>query len=184
MLSIAMAIGQSGEFSKNGELPWGKPIKEDMEHYVEFTRDKIKVMGYKTWMSLPTKTRERYGENVIIIMNRYGDEYNRLNTQVPVVVIQHKTELSAFLYELSTDDQSEYCLIGGLWLLDTAISEFSTYIDEVMLTIVNGSYSDCESVSIESIIKINKLFMDENIKTKAYDYQSCTVLVGKLIDGE
>jgi dihydromethanopterin reductase len=52
-----VAIGQSGQFGLNGQLPWegnrGRAFVADVERFFELTRGHVLIMGHRTYISVP-----------------------------------------------------------------------------------------------------------------------------------
>lgn len=68
-LQMIVAMDQMRAIAKNGKIPWR--LKADMEHFVNMTKEKIVVMGRKTWDSLPEKFKPLPNrENVILTSNK------------------------------------------------------------------------------------------------------------------
>ena len=136
-MRLAFATGNYGEFSLNGGLPWGKPIKEDMEHFKAFCAGKVLIMGYKTWLSMPDSTKEKY--KMLVLFTRKDENY--FNFEGLKFFIDNKSQLISFLEflkecEEGLDTQTEYCLIGGTMNVETALINLEVF-DSVLYTRVS-----------------------------------------------
>lgn len=115
-MKLIFATGPNYEFSNNGGLPWGKTIKEDMTSYVEFTKNCTKLMGYKTWISLPEKTKEKYKDSTITLFSREDNNYYSFQSTNKAFVLpsnlskSENTENnggSTLYYELKSQQQTK-----------------------------------------------------------------------------
>lgn len=52
LIEIA-AVGSRGELGLNGDMPWGRSLKQDLKFFKEQTKGHPVLMGRKTWQSLP-----------------------------------------------------------------------------------------------------------------------------------
>lgn len=129
MIKVAFASGSSGEFGLKDGLPWGKPFKQDMAVFKEFTEGCILVMGRKTFESLPSKLRD-LGHVVLSssksIKCKNGDEPDM------VVSLDECADIKEFLEKLSETYQKNVCVIGGSTLVEHCVE----FADEVMCTLV------------------------------------------------
>lgn len=122
-MKLAFATGPNGEFSWNNRLPWGKPIKEDMYHFVNFTRGTKLVMGFNTWKSLPEKTKEKYHDAIIIFSRRDENYYSFTNNhRILCETIDQFVCRMNILYKFEqTSSDVEYCIIGGAQYIQASL---------------------------------------------------------------
>lgn len=137
-MRLAFATGTQGEFAYRGQLPWGKPIKEDMKHFSSFCRDKVLIMGYKTWLSMPPSTKEKY--KMLVVFNRRDDTYD--NFSGLRFVVDSPNQFIAFIEflkecEEGLDNKTEYCLVGGAGFVDAALQNLDVF-DRVLYTKVSS----------------------------------------------
>jgi dihydrofolate reductase len=52
-ISLIAAIDTDNAIGKNGKIPWRGQLEADVKHFVNITKEKVVVMGRKTWDSLP-----------------------------------------------------------------------------------------------------------------------------------
>lgn len=69
-INIIAAIGERNGVigrSDTNKLPWSKPLRPDMNHFVELTTGHPVIMGRRTWESIPEKYRPLHDrENIIV----------------------------------------------------------------------------------------------------------------------
>lgn len=169
-LRVAFATGFHGEFSNEGRLPWGKTIKEDMEHYIGFTRGCQLLMGYKTWVSLPAKTKERYAARATVIFTRDNVIAQNFSECQKVVISNAKSALVQFLMSQKEKEQDGlvYCLIGGGSMISIALRH-PGLIDAVLHTTVGSDNDVFEKDQIIAIDDIMPTYV-EDFKRECYRY--------------
>lgn len=174
-MKLAFATGPNGEFSYNNGLPWGKPIKEDMQHFVNFTSGTKLIMGYNTWTSLPSKVQEKY-HDAIVIFSRKDQNYHDFNPSGRIYCnnmhefISHMNVFREF--ERSPVDV-EYCIIGGVGYIHASLIE-DVPVTDVLYTSVtpnNGSFP-CDSVLEQRALDAlgSKFQLDTEIPYVTSDY--------------
>lgn len=100
-LSLIAAVSKNNCIGKNGELPWHIP--EDMKHFKAVTKDKVVLMGRKTWESIPEKFRPLPKRKNVIITRK--EDY-RAPEDVDVF---HSVKEALDSYK----DQNIICIGGG-----------------------------------------------------------------------
>lgn len=166
-MKLAFASGPNGEFSYDNGLPWGKPIKEDMQHFVNFTRGSKLIMGYNTWQSLPSKVQEKY-HNAIVIFTRKDQNYHEFNPSGRIYCgntrefVSHMNVFREF--ELSPVDV-EYCIIGGTHYIQASLGEQVPVTDVLYTSVVpkNGVPLPCDKALDQSALNA----LDEKFKHNA-----------------
>lgn len=162
MMKIAFATGENGEFAKGGELPWGDPIKNDMRHYVAFTKNTELLMGYKTWESLPEKTKQLYQSRTTLILSRIPETKHRCN----FVVCSNRYQ---FIRYLELCQGTDTTLIGGCQYIKWALDEVRV-ISEILHTKVNGTFPfSTHHIDTTTL-------QDLDIESKI-EYDDCTVTI-------
>ncbi len=68
---IVAAMSKGGLIGNGAELPWGKPIREDMVHFRKLTIDQVVVMGRRTWESIGSKPLKGRKSNIVLTRNKY-----------------------------------------------------------------------------------------------------------------
>ena len=136
-MRLAFATGINGEFSNNGELPWGAPIKEDMKHFVSFCSNKVMVMGYLTWMSLPKSVKEKY--KTLVVFTRKDKTYEEFKGLK--FIVENLNQFITFIdflkqCEEGLDQQTEYCVIGGAGIVEHSLQHLDLF-DNVLHTLVD-----------------------------------------------
>ncbi len=66
MIIIIAVMGNGRVIGKDGNLPWEKPIIEDMANFRNLTWGKVVVMGRKTWKSIGAKPLKGRVANIIL----------------------------------------------------------------------------------------------------------------------
>lgn len=164
MKNVIFAVAEDNSFgNKDGTLPWGKPIKEDMEFFMEVTKETgAVVMGATTFRSLPKKLKGR--KNIVIARN--NSDYRKLKTKSgdkPDLVLPYQGVIFSFIdSRLESEGITNYSVIGGAKLIDSAI--LSGRMDCIYKTEVKGSFdSDIKLDLSEYKILWDQLKESENI---------------------
>jgi len=159
-MRLAFATGIHGEFANNGSLPWGTPIKEDMNHFVKFCAGKTMVMGYKTWLSLPESVQQKY--KCLVIFTRKDDTY--YNFKGLKFFIENEEQFISFIDFLSQcedglDNSTEYCVIGGAELVKTCLKNLE-HFDKALHTLVNPKEGSLPATQTVASVFVNKMDID------------------------
>lgn len=177
-MKLAFATGINGEFSNNGELPWGIPIKEDMNHFVNFCANKVMVMGYKTWVSLPKSVQEKY--KTLVIFTRKDDTY--YNFKGLKFVVENMSQFASFIEFLGQcedglDKNTEYCVIGGAGIVENCLQNLELF-DSVLHTLVDprdGELPHTQAIHTDLITNLDTSF--KNQQPFFYDNESYSITV-------
>ncbi len=124
MISIIAAIGKNRELGFNNNLIWHIP--EDLKFFKEKTMNKIIVMGYKTYKSLPGLLPGR--RHIVLTHHNIDNEKVRVFS-----------DISTLFEYLNTIDE-EVFIIGGA-------SIYHKFIDKakfIYLTEIDASYKDAD----------------------------------------
>lgn len=165
----------------NGEMPWGaKPFsKEDANHFKEYTKNHVVVMGSTTWKSLPFKLKDR----VNIVLTRDSDP-EHLTTFGKKSTIKTNTEMvypdmfsHESLYDTVVTLKNLYptkhiIIIGGANVYEQAIDELE--IDELSISL---SYQRYEYDTYLSFDKLNYLHKYDDIQRNIFEDGSGEVAI-------
>ena len=124
MISIIAAIGKNNELGVNNNLIWHIP--EDLKFFKEKTMNKIIVMGYKTYKSLPKLLP---GRRHVVLTHHIID-----NDEVKVF-----SKIDDLIIYLNNMDE-EVFVIGGASLY----REFIDKVDRLYLTEIDEVYEDAD----------------------------------------
>ena len=146
MIQCVFAVGDTDihdihyAFGRNGGLPWGRPIKQDMENFKNRTMGRFRtsavVMGRNTFESLPKALGLRY--NVVVSTDTSKPTPKTKNGDQPnmYVSVNNDGELETLLRDLEkTHDLVS--VIGGPSLIEKAID----FADRVIVTYVEHADS-------------------------------------------
>jgi dihydrofolate reductase len=91
-------------------------------------------MGYKTWLSMPESTKEKY--KMIVLFNRKDNNYFKFKGLR--FYIENQTQLISFLEFLKECEdglgyKTEHCLIGGASYVESALRNLDIF-DSVLYT--------------------------------------------------
>lgn len=144
-IKVIFATGMNGEFSKDGEMPWGKkPLAGDAEHFQTFTRGQVVVMGSGTWNSLPKHLAGR----INVVLSSVESNLDISIDKTPHMVM--KGDLDQIIPEIQMNyPNKDIIIIGGMAL----IKEGLKIADEVSWTISDFSYAGCTSVNSKDLRK-------------------------------
>ena len=148
MVKTIFAVGINGEFynEKTGLLPWGAyPLGGDSQHFQDYTRDSVIVMGNNTWDSLPNKLKGR----THAVLSESGQVMGKGDKGVmPDIIL--KGSLDQVLPELQlTYLGKDIIVIGGLKLVEEAIK----YSDEVSITNSVRGYGNCVHINRQQVLE-------------------------------
>lgn len=127
-ITLVAAISQNNCIGKDGALPW--TIPEDLARMREITRDKVVIMGRKTWESLP-KNRQPLPDrtNVVITADT--------NYPFPKGVEQYSTVEEA----IAAHKNEEIIGFGGQKIFEEMIA----FADVLDITHVKKTIEACDA---------------------------------------
>ena len=125
VISHVVAMSNNNVIGVNNKLPW--QLKDDLEHFKEYTTGKIIIMGRKTFESIgrPLPNRQNY---VISSNLREIDGISIFQNLENAIIAAKK-------YNKDLDSAQEIAIIGGGYLFRDSIN----YFNKLVLTRV-----DCE----------------------------------------
>jgi dihydrofolate reductase len=131
ILSAIAAMSQNRVIGKNNQLPWHIP--EDLKYFKEKTKNKILIMGRKTFESLGKPLPNRF--HIVITRN---ESYDFHDPMVEVVSsLQHALELAHMLsskYKQKFGD--EVFIVGGAEIYKQSMD----LIQRLYLTVIEKDY--------------------------------------------
>jgi dihydrofolate reductase len=65
MITLIAAIGANNEIGKDNSLLWHIP--KEMKHFKNITQDKVVLMGYNTWLSIPDMYKPLVNRTNVVI---------------------------------------------------------------------------------------------------------------------
>lgn len=142
-------MGSRGEFGYKNQLPWGKPIKEDMKRFAKLTKEAgTVVMGANTFKSLPSKLKGRM--NVCLV--KFGRDTSDLRASdggVPDLVLSYSQNLpwNSVDNRLEQMGIESYAVIGGPSIINHSLS----VIDTVYLTHIMGEFEHDVKIELPEI---------------------------------
>ncbi|WP_339033713.1 dihydrofolate reductase [Spiroplasma endosymbiont of Cantharis rufa] len=123
MISLIWAQTKNKVIGKDNKLPWD--IKEEMQHFINYTRGKTILMGRNTWDSLSKKPLPNR-KNILITSRELEKSYNNLEVS---------NNLKEIL-ERYKDSDEELVIIGGSQIYKSALD----YADKLIVSIINEDY--------------------------------------------
>lgn len=178
-MRLAFATGGNGEFANNGKLPWGKTIKEDMIHFTRFCEEKVLIMGYKTWLSMPDATKIKY--KMLVLFNRKDDVYHSFTGLR--FVLNNNQEFISFLEflrdcEEGLDHKTEYCVVGGAGFVELSLQNLDVF-DQVLYTNVlrndGNKFQSDRNITMSLIDNIDNTYEYRDVSS--YDNDGYKVVV-------
>lgn len=138
MLSAIVAIDNNNGIGKNNDLLYSHKL--DMKRFVEKTKGKTVIMGYKTWLSL--KKPFLPGRRNVVLFDADGPDdipdifYNALIQVDDIEKLTWATPLH-FIENIRVyrDSEEEFIIMGGANVYD----RFYPYLDKLYLTIFDRS---------------------------------------------
>lgn len=134
MLSAIVAIDNNNGIGKDNDLLYSHKL--DMKRFVEKTKGKTVIMGYKTWLSL--KKPFLPGRRNVVLFDAEGPDdipdifYNALIQVDDIEKLTWATPLH-FIENIRAyrDSEEEFIIMGGANIYD----RFYPYLDKLYLTI-------------------------------------------------
>ena len=138
MLSAIVAIDNNNGIGKDNDLLYSHKL--DMKRFVEKTKGKTVIMGYKTWLSL--KKPFLPGRRNVVLFDAEGPDdipdifYNALIQVDDIEKLTWATPLH-FIENIRAyrDSEEEFIIMGGANIYD----KFYPYLDKLYLTIFDRS---------------------------------------------
>lgn len=150
IISLVLATGNNSELGTNGKLPWGEPIREDMEFFKELTGGNRKIdvasdrsvviMGRKTFESIGCKPLKNRLNIVLTKSDNKIEERNLIyanSVEEILTFINHK-DFSKFYSK-----HQEVFVVGG----ESIYEQFFPYAKKVYFTRVNKIYPNATDYS-------------------------------------
>ncbi|QZA70023.1 dihydrofolate reductase [Bacillus phage 043JT007] len=125
-VALIAAIGLNREIGAGNKLLWH--IKEDMNWFRQKTKNKVVVMGRKTYESIGKPLKGRV--NVVLTRNKEYDPH-------PDVFVRHNLEDIFFEFR----NELEIMVIGG----ETIYNQFLPYANRIYLTQVEKTYEEADA---------------------------------------
>lgn len=172
MISMIVARNLKCVIGCDNGLPWDH-IKEDMEHFKNYTMDKIVVMGSKTFFSIGKPLSKR--TNVVLTHSKETASYlkslavERGWMDFYVIVNSKTLPVERMIQRIRSvlDNNKTICFIGGGQLYEQVLP----HVDEVMLTTVLSNedgdthfYFDDPNANY----LVSNLFENERIRVQRY----------------
>jgi dihydrofolate reductase len=129
--SIITAFDSNQGIGKHDTLPW--KIKGDMKWFKEKTLNKVIVMGYNTWISIPNAPLKN---RINIVLT--NDSKKKRQLDVDGILSFNSLETLIDFCNVYYKDQ-EIMIIGG----NTIYNQFKDIIDTMYLTKIYGDF-DCD----------------------------------------
>jgi len=154
MLKIAYASGINGEFGYLGGLPWGRPLKGDLQEFMRFTADCVLLMGGDTFRSLSTRLRNL--PHVVIsrdpeVHTIDGSQPNLQYTYLDVSIIDRIRHVYP---------DKDICVIGGA----SIIEYFYKYADSVLHTLIFSTWGIEGYTPLDKEVYIDKTLTLDHVK--------------------
>lgn len=150
-------------FGLDDKLPW-KFIKNDMEHFKNYTKDSEMLMGPKTFQSLPKKLK---GRTHHVILNEKRDNIPTLLAKDGSVPDKISYIKNLNIDRMRSSYNTSYVVIGGISLIKYFIDQCSeisiTKIKKSELNELNGNIIKLDDNIID---KLNSL---SEVNFKKYD---------------
>ena len=160
MIKMILACDLNGVIGNNGELPWGRSLPYDLNHFKELTEGHIVVMGRKTFESLGSKPLPNR-ENVVLTSN-------------PTAYKNGK-----YLYHVDSVERvfNEYDLVAGsqdLWIIGgmNVYKQFMPYVQEIHLTEVQAEFKGDTGLDSEFVDELESNFYLYTMSAKGKDSEN------------
>jgi dihydrofolate reductase len=118
MISLISAMDLAHNIGLQGDMPWGRSMKKDLERFKELTDGKSIIMGRKTFKSLPGILPNRY--HIVLA-------HKKMKIKSPAVVVANDFDK---LLEIMKETEEEVFVIGGAQIYE----QFLPHADRIYLT--------------------------------------------------
>lgn len=139
MINAILAVDSQGGIGLKNDLPWPF-IKEDMQHFVNLTKNNTIVMGRNTWESLPKKP----------LPNRTNIVVSSKPLNGPDKIISNNLENE--LINLSNHNNDVF-IIGGSTLLKNTIHMCT----KIFLTRIEREFEADTFINLDTILSTFRL---------------------------
>lgn len=126
MNSMVVAYGRHREIGAHGDLPWGRDLPADLEHFRKLTRGRSVIMGRATFESIGSRPLPDR-QNIVVTSRPTGVEN----------VLSAQSLVAAFALA-----QYDPVVIGGVGLFEEALQE--NLIDTIYATEVDHEFADAD----------------------------------------
>jgi len=123
MITFLWAQTKNGVIGKSNHLPWN--IKAEMQHFINYTKNKTVLMGRNTWESLKIKPLPNR-KNIVITSRPLEQEYRE-------VIVTN--DLNKVIQEYKNSDQ-ELVVIGGKKIFDSLLND----ADKLVISVIKQDY--------------------------------------------
>jgi len=123
MITFLWAQTKNGVIGKSNHLPWN--IKAEMQHFINYTKNKTVLMGRNTWESLKIKPLPNR-KNIVITSRPLEQEY------LDVIVT---SDLNKVVQEYKNSDQ-ELVVIGGKKIFDSLLND----VNKLVISVIKQDY--------------------------------------------
>lgn len=132
MLTIIACIGPNLELGAKNRIPWH--ISNDMKSFRLNTLDKYCLVGYNTYLSLPTINNQKLPKRKLIVITRRKD-IKRVDNVEKVFTLEE------FLKWYEEHKQEEIMICGG----ETIYEQLLSHTDKILLTVTKESCPEADT---------------------------------------
>ncbi len=128
-IGMVAAMGNNKELGYKNMLPW-KRMDNDMNRFHSTVKDKVVIMGWNSYNSLPIELGWRY---MIVISSKIDvkPKFQRSD------IVFSREEALVLAKEKARDDDEEIIIIGG----GKTYADFIPFADTLYLTYIFGSFT-------------------------------------------
>lgn len=130
---VVAAMTRNRVMGVNGKLPWNLP--EDRKYFVDLTRDKVLIMGRRTYEEEPTKSHICHAANNIVVSSTMEQSSNDDGIEIARSFPEALHLAKTLTKEDQTNDALECWVVGGERIFIEALNHASA--KELHLTIVD-----------------------------------------------
>lgn len=130
MISAIVAVDENWGIGSNNQLL--VHIPEDMKHFKALTRERVIVMGRKTWDSLPKKPLP---DRLNLVITRQGRKFDDMTAFIDM------EEAKIRIREAAKDKDDEWFIIGG----GQIYKELLPFCDRVYVTKIFKEYDNVDT---------------------------------------
>lgn len=163
MISIIAAMDSKNGIGKGNKIPWH--IKEDLIHLKNLTKDKVVILGRKTYESMASyynkSGRPMPGKLYVVVTHDKNYSPDRDNA-----IIANSLEEA-----LSKSPNEDKFITGGGQIFKEALEK--NLVDKLYLTIVEGDF-DCDTFFPE--YKNFKVISEQKGESPEFNYKFLTLI--------
>lgn len=127
-IGMIAAMGKNRELGYKNRLPWLR-MDKDMKRFHDMVKDKVVIMGYNSYNSLPIELGWRY---IIVVSEKKDTEPKFERSEI----VESQEDALETAKERVDEENEEVIIAGG----GKTYADFLPYADNLYLTYIDGDF--------------------------------------------